>query len=110
MYISENYKKQNIRTMATNLKIGQKAFEIEQIPDVPAEDFVIESLGRTVYQLNHGYPADDPVVGIAFESSMPQPTRYPPDTIGAKHYHYPRSRLISADELVAQIDSTEVTI
>lgn len=69
--------------MTTNLSIGEKVYEIEQAgdereintttpmrvvetPTKAAEDYVIEGLGRTVYDLNRGYPADDEVVGIAF--------------------------------------------
>ena len=110
-----------------SLEIGQKVYEIEQTadgeqidttspmrvvqtPTKAAEDFVIEGLGRTVYDLNRGYPADDEVVGIAFESSMNSPTREPWDPSGAKVYYYPRSRLISADDVIARVSTEGVVI
>jgi hypothetical protein len=102
-----------------SLEIGQKVYEIEQTadgeqidttspmrvvqtPTKAAEDFVIEGLGRTVYDLNRDHPADDEVVGIAFESSMDAPTREPWKPNNATVYHYPRSRLISADDVIAR--------
>lgn len=69
------------------------------LPDATAEEFYIEAIGKTVAAANRDCPTDDAVVGVAFESGMPDPAGDPTDHGDATVYHYPQSKLTAADAL-----------
>lgn len=77
---------------------------VVELPDATAADYEIEATGRTVADHNESYPADDPVVVVAFEPGLAEAIdgwRFAaPDELRGlvrdhevRTYAYPESRL-----------------
>jgi hypothetical protein len=67
-------------------------------PHENAGEFHIDAINQTVMEYT-GCPADDAVVGCAYESQMPDPANEPSEPGSATVYHYPASKLVAEDAL-----------